>query len=173
MSMAKQTILSVRTEIAAVNVKLAANAQAPRDPAIVAAALRTTVSTAAARFSESISAEFRSASLHGYSLADALMFRTGTRHGAPAVDMAGALGAILGVDTVCSLMQPYIDALAPGIASEQRASTHAELTAELHRLEHVEEDLIEASEAAGMPIARRGSASPCVVLRVKGQDHAV
>lgn len=83
---------------------------------------------------------------------------------ATVADLTGLLAALFGPDALAAALDRYVLALPDGPAAAERSARLVAIADELERLEHIEEDLIEAS---GETIARLGDASPAVVLRVK------
>lgn len=82
-----------------------------------------------------------------------------------------ALVALLGAPVVASRMLAQSGGVEFGLPPAERAKLLAKLDATLLALEIEEERLIEASEAAGAPIARRGDADPRAVLCVIDDDY--
>jgi hypothetical protein len=80
--------------------------------------------------------------------------------------LEGIVGA-LGVEAVMDMLLRQIDCVPEGLTHDVRAARLAEIDRDIERIENAEEDLIEASEAAGTPIVRRADARPEIVLRVR------
>jgi hypothetical protein len=156
------TLAEVRESIETLTARRAAVEQAPL-------AHETTRRLVRAQFEQA-------AAGHAAALNRALQFpnrRGGVQLCVPApvggsIDLGGLLAAVLGVEPLMAMLEPRISALLDGPTEAARAADLAEIEAELLRVEHLEEDLIEASEADGWPGARRGDARPEIVLRVKG-----
>jgi len=80
------------------------------------------------------------------------------------VNVAGLLAALLGPEELAAQLGRHIPAGLGGLPAAERAERLAAIEAELFEAECAEEQLIEASEAAGVPIARRPDADPRAVL---------
>ena len=82
------------------------------------------------------------------------------------LDLAPLLAAVLGPDALAEALCRHIaDDDGPDAAT--RSARLVSIDTELDKLHNTEEDLVEASEAAGSPIPRRADAPPAVVLRVR------
>ena len=86
---------------------------------------------------------------------------------ASAAELTGLLAVVLGSDALAAALDRFVLALPDGPAAAERSARLAAIAEELDGLEHVEEDLIEAS---GETIARRGDADPRIVLRVRAES---
>lgn len=82
------------------------------------------------------------------------------------VDLGPVLSLVVGPERLAAVLAVYLESRPDGITATERAAQIAEIEAQLLELERAEEALIEASEAAGLPIARRGDADPRAVLGV-------
>lgn len=80
------------------------------------------------------------------------------------IDMAALLAAVLGPNALCAALCRHLDQTESGPTAAERAERLAEIDRELLEIETAEERLIEVSEAAGAPIARRADANPRAVL---------
>lgn len=87
--------------------------------------------------------------------------------GGPTLDLAPMLAAVLGADALLTALAPHLAALPEGIGATEKAQQLAELDAELLRLAHAEQDVIDAAEAVGEPVAYRADADPAIVLRIR------
>lgn len=83
------------------------------------------------------------------------------------VTVAPLLAALLGPDKLAAELCRHLPDGPGGPPAAERAERLAAVAAELFEAECVEERLIEASEAAGVPIARRADADPRAVLGVR------
>lgn len=164
--MSKHTIESVRASLGAVNDRQEKLDAIPRSRSYISAALAKHVQSAADGYAKSLPSTLRQIeSLRGSPDVFATLFAVAGH--STSVNLAGVFATVLGVEATCRALAPVIEALPEGITDEERAARVAEIRTELVRLGHIEEDLIEASEEAGTPIARRGDALPEVVLRAK------
>jgi len=80
------------------------------------------------------------------------------------VNAAGLFAALTGPDKLAAELCRHIPEGPGGLPAAERAERLAAIAAELFGAEVAEERLIEASEAAGVPIARRPDADPRAVL---------
>ncbi len=99
---------------------------------------------------------------HGLSIRDAL----NVRPKGDDVDLGPVLAFVLGADVLAAALTPSLERFDEGPPAAHRAAKLAEIDRQMLELERAEEALIEASEAAGLPIARRGDADPRAVLGV-------
>jgi len=84
------------------------------------------------------------------------------------VDATGLMFALADPLALDAALSVIVDReIGEGPDAAGRAARLAEIDAELLRLGHKEEDIIEAAEAAGTPIDRRANADPTVVLRLR------
>lgn len=100
--------------------------------------------------------------------AEVFMARDRTPDGA--VNVAAMLAALLGPDALAAILCRHLPEGGEGPTAAERAERILELDRELFEAECAEERLIEASEAAGVPIARRADADPRAVLGVHEQS---
>ncbi len=99
---------------------------------------------------------------HGLSIRDVFNIRPK----GDVVDLGPVLAFVLGADALVAALAPHLERFEDGPPAADRAAQIAEIDRQLLELERAEEQLIEASEAAGMPIARRGDADVRAVLGV-------
>jgi hypothetical protein len=81
-----------------------------------------------------------------------------------AIDLSPILVSVLGAAAVRAAILDAIEQVPTGLPASERRTRVREIDAELDQLEGDEERLIEESEAAGRPIARRADARPEIVL---------
>lgn len=82
------------------------------------------------------------------------------------VELAPMLAAVLGADALADSLCRNLVETSDGPSPAEREARIVEIGRELDELETQEEAQIEASEATGRPIARRGDARPEIVLAV-------
>jgi len=87
-----------------------------------------------------------------------------TELGRGVVAMLAALAPEALEDRLMAAVGEALHQAAPGLPAAERPERLAELDAEVLDLERQEEELIEATERDGRPIARRGDAAPEAVL---------
>lgn len=82
------------------------------------------------------------------------------------IDLTRALVRLLGPDVVAEHLLRHVADMTTPLTATKRQARLAEIERELFEAECAEEQLIEASEAAGTPVARRADADPRAVLGV-------
>lgn len=87
-----------------------------------------------------------------------------------ALDLAPLLAALIGPERLAEALGAHLDGVADGPTSAGRTSRLAAIDTELFDAERSEEQVIEAAEARGEHVARRGDADPRAVLWL--DDHA-
>ena len=87
------------------------------------------------------------------------------------VNVAAMLAALLGPDALAAILCRHLHEGGEGPTAAERAERILGLDRELFESECAEERLIEASEAAGVPIARRADADPRAVLGMHEQSN--
>ena len=100
--------------------------------------------------------------------AEVFMARDRTPDGA--VNVAAMLAALLGPEALAAILCRHLPEGGDGPTGAERAERILELDRELIEAERAEERLIEASESAGVPIARRADADPRAVLGMHAQS---
>lgn len=80
------------------------------------------------------------------------------------IDLAPMLASVLGPVALAEILGRHLPADDNGVTAADRRARIVEIEAELFEAECAEERLIEASEAAGAPIARRADMDPRAVL---------
>jgi len=81
-------------------------------------------------------------------------------------NLMSVFAAVLGPGRLAAALHEHIAHLPDGSTAAERTARVVAINAELDRLEADEERLIEASELAGAPIARRADARPEIILAV-------
>ena len=90
-----------------------------------------------------------------------------------AVNVAAMLAALLGPEALAAILCRHLPEGGEGPTAAERAERILGLDRELFESECAEERLIEASEAAGVPIARRADADPRAVLGEHEHSDAI
>ena len=84
--------------------------------------------------------------------------------GGRVLDLAPLLAFAIGPEELLQRIEPLLAAVPEGMPSAERSRRLAELDAQILAAEITEERVVEALEAAGVPVQRRADADPRAVL---------
>lgn len=95
------------------------------------------------------------------------VFGSAGADGVARIDIGPLLAAAVGVDRMREMCMAALDSVPEGLSRDARKKRLGEISDQLEFDEILEERLIERSEEAGTPVARRPDANPHIVLALK------